>query len=196
MKTCWRCQQEKPLDAFRPHRAQCKSCEAPKHRARARAQYLRNPERTKVYRQPAEKRLRQALSLPEKRVRTEQERATSRLRSQAYRQQHSERFRATVIAWRREHPEQYLAQKRRRRARKMAVAINDFTAQEWQEMLVAYNHRCVYCGRKMQRLTQDHLTPLRYGGNHTKSNIVPACKSCNSKKHLGPPPVPVQPLLL
>jgi 5-methylcytosine-specific restriction endonuclease McrA len=63
-------------------------------------------------------------------------------------------------------------------------------------MLNAYGHCCVYCGRKMQRLTQDHITPLSRGGNHTKSNIVPACRSCNSKKGTGEPLVPVQPMLL
>lgn len=91
---------------------------------------------------------------------------------------------------------QTLEATRKRRARKKRSATNDFTDAEWQEMKAHYGHRCVYCGRKLQRLTQDHLTPLHLGGAHTKQNIVPACQSCNSKKYLGPPLVPVQPLLL
>ena len=84
----------------------------------------------------------------------------------------------------------------RRRARKNGAAINDLTAAQWSEIKAAYGHRCVYCGRKMKNLTQDHLTPLSQGGNHTVHNVVPACASCNKKKHTNLPPVSVQPLLL
>lgn len=43
---------------------------------------------------------------------------------------------------------------------------------------------CYYCGRKFppSQLTMDHIIPLIRGGKSTKSNIVPACKECNSKK--------------
>lgn len=40
---------------------------------------------------------------------------------------------------------------------------------------------CVYCGRT-EGITIEHLTPLIRGGAHDKSNLAPACKSCNSKK--------------
>ena len=98
--------------------------------------------------------------------------------------------------WRAEHKERYGEQVQRRRARKMQAPINDLTAAQWQAIKEHYGHRCVYCGKKQERLTQDHLTPLSKGGNHTASNIVPACRSCNSRKHTGPVLVPVQPLLL
>lgn len=91
---------------------------------------------------------------------------------------------------------QFVEKNRKRRALKYNAGINDFTVRQWEEMKTAYDHRCVYCGRKMQRLTQDHITPLSKGGNHTYSNIVPACKSCNSKKHDGAVLCPVQPLLV
>jgi 5-methylcytosine-specific restriction endonuclease McrA len=44
--------------------------------------------------------------------------------------------------------------------------------------------RCYYCNRKVGpgELTMDHIVPLIRGGKSTKSNIVPACKECNSKK--------------
>ncbi|RMG06038.1 MAG: HNH endonuclease [Nitrospirae bacterium] len=43
---------------------------------------------------------------------------------------------------------------------------------------------CYYCNRKVGagELTMDHIVPLIRGGKSTKSNIVPACKECNSKK--------------
>lgn len=82
-----------------------------------------------------------------------------------------------------------------RRARKYAAKANDLTPAQWQEIKEHYQHRCVYCGKHQQRLTQDHIIPLVAGGSHTVQNVVPACKSCNSKKYTGPPLKPVQPLL-
>ncbi len=44
--------------------------------------------------------------------------------------------------------------------------------------------QCYYCGRKIapKELTMDHLVPLIRGGKSTKSNLVPSCKECNSRK--------------
>lgn len=49
--------------------------------------------------------------------------------------------------------------------------------------------RCFYCNTKVhpKELTMDHIVPIIRGGRSTKSNIVPACKNCNStKKYLLP----------
>ena len=54
------------------------------------------------------------------------------------------------------------------------------TKNEWQEILNKFNNKCAYCGEKAE--AQDHIIPLSKGGHHTKENVVPACKSCNSKK--------------
>lgn len=100
-----------------------------------------------------------------------------------------------VERYRLSHPEVSQESSSRRRARKATVPINDLTVAQWQEIKAAFGYRCAYCGRKMKRLAQDHITPLLHNGSHTASNIVPACQSCNSKKHTGPPLKPVQPLL-
>lgn len=44
---------------------------------------------------------------------------------------------------------------------------------------------CHYCGAKLTKTTRtiDHVVPLSKGGAHTISNIVPACRGCNSKKN-------------
>ncbi len=44
---------------------------------------------------------------------------------------------------------------------------------------------CHYCGRSMPpaELTMDHVVPLSRGGKSIKSNVVPACKTCNTEKH-------------
>lgn len=100
-------------------------------------------------------------------------------------------------ARRKELPEVFQSYIRTRRARKAHAPVNDFTAQQWRDMQAAYDHRCVYCGKRCKgKLTQDHITPLSKGGSHTLTNIVPACKNCNSKKHDNVAPIPVQPLLL
>lgn len=43
---------------------------------------------------------------------------------------------------------------------------------------------CYFCGGKFspKELTMDHLVPLAKGGTSSKSNLVPACKECNTKK--------------
>ncbi|MDH4164386.1 MAG: HNH endonuclease [Nitrospirota bacterium] len=43
---------------------------------------------------------------------------------------------------------------------------------------------CYYCGKKSKatELTMDHLVPVVRGGRSVESNVVPACKDCNSKK--------------
>ncbi len=48
---------------------------------------------------------------------------------------------------------------------------------------------CHYCGQKVSpgELTMDHVVPLSLGGQSTKLNIVPACKSCNTEKKCSSP---------
>jgi 5-methylcytosine-specific restriction endonuclease McrA len=88
------------------------------------------------------------------------------------------------------------AMQQRRRALRNGAPRSDLTAAQWTAIKAHYSYRCVYCGTKPKRLTQDHVTPLSKGGSHTVSNIVPACRSCNSRKGTGGPIVPIQPLLL
>lgn len=55
-------------------------------------------------------------------------------------------------------------------------------SQWWQRRCA--KGRCYYCGAATDPadLTMDHIVPLSRGGKSTKSNIVPACKTCNTKK--------------
>lgn len=62
------------------------------------------------------------------------------------------------------------------------------TTKEWNELLKKHDFKCYYCGEKMtqeegpKKVTKDHVVPLIKGGTDNISNIVPACKSCNSSK--------------
>lgn len=49
--------------------------------------------------------------------------------------------------------------------------------------MVGWVYGCFYCGGKDMPLTADHMTPLCKGGAHDMSNIVFACRDCNSKKN-------------
>lgn len=44
--------------------------------------------------------------------------------------------------------------------------------------------QCHYCGLATPagELTMDHIVPIARGGKTTKGNVVPACKTCNTKK--------------
>lgn len=70
----------------------------------------------------------------------------------------------------------------RRRAR-AGTWSNYLRSSDWQEILEKHNHSCAYCLVSIENLTKDHVIPLSRGGMHSKDNIVPACKSCNSRKH-------------
>ena len=64
----------------------------------------------------------------------------------------------------------------------MGAARNDFTADEWQELLAEHAYSCFYCGRTNVPLEREHMVPLSRGGNHSKDNIVPSCGPCNRAK--------------
>jgi len=81
---------------------------------------------------------------------------------------------------------------RRRRARINNV-ICTLTLKEWNEIITFYNKRCAYCGIELETVTIDHIIPISRGGDHTKNNVVPACKSCNSRKHTSMEWIPMTP---
>lgn len=124
-------------------------------------------------------------------------------RNTAYYAAHREERLAYAAAWNVAHPEARAAMTRRRRALKAGALVNDSSDAQWQEVLGAFGHRCAYCPpgckackAKMHKLTQDHITPFDAQGSHTLHNVVPACQTCNSRKHTKPAPAMIQPLLL
>lgn len=52
----------------------------------------------------------------------------------------------------------------------------------WQSILE--KGVCHYCGKHVGKdaLTMDHVIPVARGGKSVRSNVVPCCKACNSKK--------------
>ena len=53
-----------------------------------------------------------------------------------------------------------------------------------REIINAWDGACAYCGCKPEKITLDHVNPKANGGMTVRSNLVPACASCNvSKNH-------------
>ena len=84
--------------------------------------------------------------------------------------------------WKKENRDRMAGYVRRWRARRAAAPLNDLTHNQWREIVERYNGRCIYCGEIAKPVTQDHMIPLSRGGAHTASNVIPACRLCNSRK--------------
>lgn len=202
VKRCLTCRQEFPrtefhgdksrTDGISPH---CKACA----RARGSAWYQRNKAaqdaRSDAWRRAHPERARRLAADRQKRhyqrnraAKLEREKRRYVAVGEKIRAAARERYwrapevrRQAALEWARLNPGAARARAKARHARKRGAGVHDFTDREWATMLARHGGRCVYCGRT-DRITQDHLTPLCRGGDHTESNIVPACLSCNSSK--------------
>lgn len=72
-------------------------------------------------------------------------------------------------------------EKRRAMIHRRRAAQGAYTVQEWDARVAQYDGKCAYC-KKPRKLTVDHVIPVSKGGSNYISNIVPACRSCNSRK--------------
>lgn len=114
--------------------------------------------------------------------------------SRDYYRRHIKTSRQRVQNWKRRNQAKVSAQHYRRRSH-VSSARCDLTEFQWSAIKAAYGNRCAYCGQR-KPLTQDHIIPISAGGEHTASNIVPACQSCNSSKGPRLPRVTYQPHLI
>lgn len=158
-KTCGRCKVELPLDSFHKRSAskdglahRCKSCSHEVYTEWRKA----NPEKARAnsYRQTAK----------------------LKAKNPNYHAEWEARNYATP-----EGRARVIANKNRRRARLME-ATGEVTAEEFAELCLLYEGKCLACGRDDIRMTMDHVVPLSKGGSNTIDNIQPLCMPCNSKK--------------
>lgn len=66
--------------------------------------------------------------------------------------------------------------------RRAASTGRHFTVLEWLALVERYAGRCAYCGAAGP-LEADHRIPLSRGGTNDIDNILPACRTCNRRKH-------------
>ncbi|WP_139359864.1 HNH endonuclease signature motif containing protein [Mycobacterium sp. D16Q16] len=69
----------------------------------------------------------------------------------------------------------------RRRQRRVKLADNDLTEEQWSTLVEAWGG-CAYCGATGTALQRDCVQAISRGGRYTRSNVVPACASCNASK--------------
>jgi 5-methylcytosine-specific restriction endonuclease McrA len=109
--------------------------------------------------------------------------AVIRARSGAWYRNNTERAHEYGRYYKRAKPEVIKQIQDRHRARKTQAEVTDFTEAQWRELLTVNGVACAYCGRSDREICRDHDVPLALGGDHTLTNIIPACRVCNSRKH-------------
>lgn len=77
---------------------------------------------------------------------------------------------------------------RRRRENRIARADGYHTQAQWLARVDFYGWKCRYCDCPLtiETLTKDHQIAIANNGSEWASNLVPACKSCNSWKGARP----------
>lgn len=71
---------------------------------------------------------------------------------------------------------------RQRRAAKAAGHALRVSTFELHERFEQFEQSCAYCRTRGVDLEVDHFLPVSRGGGHVLSNILPACRRCNSSK--------------
>jgi len=104
-------------------------------------------------------------------------------RQRMYYENNKESFVKKNKEYRQSHPDEILLRNRQRE--KLLNSFPIIKQSEINNLLNEHNHKCFYCGINIKRginLHLDHKTPLSRGGEHTISNLAPACITCNLRK--------------
>ncbi len=71
---------------------------------------------------------------------------------------------------------------RRNRINRPVEPNKKITAEKWNKICEIWEYKCAYCGCTPKVLCMDHVIPVSKNGLHSIDNILPCCKSCNSRK--------------
>ena len=183
-KVCTKCLEDLPLETFGQQKrgkfgrkSECRKCLAEKEAARRAL----DPEAHRAYKR----------KWWTENPRTSEQKKAARERFRTWYGDNKRRHQATMRQWVRNNPDKFREIQRRylvkspvhvRRAAHWALIEKDLTETEWGETLAYFDHACAYCLRSDVPLTMDHIIPVSKGGSHTQENVVPSCKSCNSRK--------------
>lgn len=186
MRECISCGESQPLGRFhRLHNGYKKVCK------------LCISKRNKKYRtQSPEKISRRNKKYYESVKNTKSYKEKSKIRGKAYREANPEKWKEKSKKWYEKNKdrvsersrkwailnrEKRVANEQRRRFAKVKNGQNDLTSVQI-EILKSQTPFCNYCYDFDAELTVDHVIPISKGGQNTLSNVVIACRSCNSSK--------------
>lgn len=62
--------------------------------------------------------------------------------------------------------------------------VPTLTLQDWKDAMLHFRGGCAFCGKpetrgKANKMDRDHLVPLSMSGKAERTNIIPACRTCN-----------------
>lgn len=102
--------------------------------------------------------------------------------NKAWTEAHLVETRAAVARWRKTDKGRagHATDSSRRRAR-LRGGGGSHTSDQWRDKCDLLGNVCIYCGEP-KRLERDHKIPVSQGGTDDITNIVPACRTCNTKK--------------
>jgi 5-methylcytosine-specific restriction endonuclease McrA len=192
-KVCAKCGNRRPFSAFSRSgkqglKSRCKDCTAvdnKRYRAEHREQHLAYNKRWNKEHPEAMREACRRYHARHPRPHRERKENPEAVRSQkkAYYERHSDVVKARVRRWVANNPERRRLQILRDRARPFDPrGIAYVTVEKLYARHDLYGGRCFYCGKE-EAETFDHRIPLTRGGHHLPSNLVPCCRSCNSRKH-------------
>lgn len=97
-----------------------------------------------------------------------------------YYEDNKDALREARKAWRLANPERCADYAHRHRAGEMSGSVS---VRDWRRLVGRFGGCCAYCGGGGP-LERDHVVPICRGGKNTIGNLLPACRSCNAKKHM------------
>lgn len=105
-------------------------------------------------------------------------------RNRKYRRNNKEKIAKSNREYRRKNPEKILNWYNTRRQR-LNKNKDEITKKDWLKIMKSTNWKCFYCDIILnnKNRTLDHILSLSKKGSHTKENLIPCCRSCNSSKN-------------
>lgn len=173
MKSCTKCNQNKPLEEFKTDkRRQTGKAEICKPCSRSRCLEWRKENLVHI----------QLYESSEKRK--EKEKIRERKRKLFKQFVDPEKHRIYNKLWEKANPEKLRTNWRNKRARKRA-AEGKHSFKDIDKLIILQKNRCAYCKKTFLKTKRhvDHIIPLARGGSNWPHNLQLLCQLCNLKKH-------------
>jgi 5-methylcytosine-specific restriction endonuclease McrA len=171
-RRCSRCEERLPLSAFSAVKpggpeavsAWCKACSYAYKRSRMDMDPKSMAERAAYHRKWSDA-----------------NREKVRAYGENHRRAHAGEVRLSKQRWYEENQDRWRSYSLKRVAIKKAATVIDFSSEQLDQRMAYFGNKCWMCRGPFEHV--DHVKPLSKGGLHGLSNLRPACKDCNLRKH-------------